>query len=664
MKFEDYAREAGEALAESGKRLHLPSLDEMSARRRRAGLVWGAVGLLAVAVGAVSLAGSILDPDPVPPAATLVTTVPENVAVEPLIVDLLDGTQLRVEGAPGFELTGYFFNVERTELGGSSNVDVAPFIDPSADGDLLVDLGDGVQLWRAEREGRPVFMSIDFGGWFAYLHVGWETQPDPDFLASLIEELRGEVTDQGVIMPGADLDMFRAYLAQPGTEGELIHVDFGQCFREVVPGAEVVSHPLRGDVIRADGYASWCDPDNDLEVRLYLPEDMVDQLLDELSLERTAPSPQPTPTTIMETPDGPSILPISLDEPVALKVLAVRPNNPSLAVLDLFERTTTVYPPGVHALPLDSTDGAVSTPDRNWMIWTNGVARLLTDSLDQVDVVLGPSPPREITGYAPALQAIPTLDGDRAWLVQPGLISGTDNYPTLVDLVDVDNASILLSVEADRASFPVGATDTGLVLNVHEWFDTGDGFVTEPGTEFTLHLLEDGTTIPIGEGVAIAASPTRVVRLACEPDPTGCDPYGRANRLLISAPDGSGEIEVAKPFDGTWLDIGGPMIPSNAMPFQTTSPDGSEMLVSLGADLDPNHVPSQSALIAVNLADGSIRTITEFEGRTPFASWSSDGEWIALLWQQDITLINSANPQLRVDLEGIVPEDHWPLAAG
>jgi hypothetical protein len=663
VKFEDYAREAGEALAESGKRIQLPSLDEMSARRRRAGLVWGVVGLAAVAVGAIFLAGSLLDPDPVPPAATLATTVPENVAVEPLIVDLLDGTQLEVRGAFDFSLSGYFFFLEIPELGGEKSVDVSPTIDPSSDGDLCADLGAGVQLWCADREGQPIFMSIDLGGWLVYLHVGWGTPPDSEFLVALADELRGQVTDNGVIIPGANLDMFRTYLAWQGGEGS-IDIDVGQCIREVVPGAEVVSHPLRGDVIRADGYASWCEPDNDLEVRLHLPENMVDQLLDDLSLERTAPSPPPTSTTIVETPDGSLILPISLDEPVALKVLAVRPNNPSLAVIDLFERTTTVYPPGVHALPLDSTDGAVSTPDRNWIIWTNGVARLLTDSLDRVDVVLGPSPPREITGYAPALRVIPTPDGDRAWLVQPGITSGTDNYPTLVDLVDVDDASILLSVEADRASFPVGATDTGLVLNVHEWFDTGDGFVTEPGTEFTFHLLEDGTTIPIGEGVAIAASPTRVVRLACEPDPTGCDPYGRANRLLISAPDGSGEIEVAKPFDGTWLNIGGPMIPSDAMPFQTTSPDGSEMLVSLGADLDPNHVPSQSALVAVNLADGSVRTIAEVEGRTPFATWSSDGEWIALLWRQDITLINSANPQLRVDLEGVVPEDHWPLAAG
>lgn len=662
MKFDDYAREAGKALAAAGRDIELPSVSEMAARRRRT-FVWGGAAVLVVAIVAVSFAGVLLEPEPVPPADTPTSTTKVETSTSPQVIDLLDGTQLEVNGASDFSLSSYFFFLEVPQLGGEKNVDVSPTIDPSADGDLCADLGRGVQLWCADREGQPVFMSIDLGGWLVYLHVGWENPPDSDFLMTLADELRGEVTDNGVIMTGASLDMFRTYLAWQDGEGS-IDIDIGQCIREMVPGAEVVSHPQRGDVIRADRYASWCDLENNLEVRLYVPDDLVERLLDDLTLERTESLPQPTSTTVAEPSDETTVSSISLEQPVALKVLAVRPNNPSLAVIDLFERTTTVYPPGVHALPLDSTDGAVSTPDRNWMIWTNGVARLLTDSLDQVDVVLGPSPPREITGYAPALQAIPTLDGNRTWLVQPGLISGTDNYPTLMDLIDVDNASILLSVEADRASFPVGATDTGLVLNVHEWFDTGDGFVTEPGTEFTFHLLEDGTTIPIGEGVAIAASPTRVVRLACEPDPTGCDPYGRANRLLISAPDGSGEIEVAKTFDGAWLDIGGPMIPSNAMPFQTTSPDGSEMLVSLGADLDPNHVPSQSALVAVNLADGSIRTITEVEGRTPFATWSSDGEWIALLWQQDITLINSTNPQLRVNLEGVVPEDHWPLAAG
>ena len=64
-----------------------------------------------------------------------------------------------------------------------------------------------------------------------------------------------------------------------------------------------------------------------------------------------------TTTTIFKTSVSPSVSSISLDPPVPLRVLAIRPNSPSLAVLDYSERTTTVYPPGAHALPGDATDG-------------------------------------------------------------------------------------------------------------------------------------------------------------------------------------------------------------------------------------------------------------------------------------------------------------------
>jgi len=358
-----------------------------------------------------------------------------------------------------------------------------------------------------------------------------------------------------------------------------------------------------------------------------------------------------TTTTTFTASVSPSISSISLDQPVSLRVLAIRPNNPSLAVLDFLERTTTVYPPGAHALPRDATDGAVSTPNRDWIIWTNGVARLFAGSLDHVDLVLGPSPPREISGFAPALRVIPTPDGDRAWLVQPGITFGDNDYPTLVELVTMTDGESLLSLETDGTAFPVAATNDGLVLNTHSWFDTGDGFTVEPGSEVVVHLSDDGTTVRVGEGIAVAASPTRVIRTS-------------SNRLFISASDGSDEVEVAAPFDGTWIGVGGPMIPSSAMPLQTLSPDGTEMLIGLGRQLDVNGTPADSELIGVSLMDGSTRTIAEFEGPTPFATWSSDGNWIALLWQKDITLINSIDPETVRHMEDVVPPDHFPLAAG
>jgi hypothetical protein len=331
--------------------------------------------------------------------------------------------------------------------------------------------------------------------------------------------------------------------------------------------------------------------------------------------------------------------------------LAVRSNNPSLALIDLSERTTTVYGPGAHALPRDATDGAVATASREWIIWTNGVARLFADALDHVDLVLGPSPPLQVSEFAPALRVVPAPDSRRAWLVQPGITYGENHHPTIVDLVDMDDGSVLIRTEADGSAFPVAATDQGLVLNRHSWLDTGDGFTTEPGSEVAILLNADGSTSQIGPGRALAASSNRVVRVA-------------SSRLLISDPDGSNEVEVSQPFDGTWVDIGGPGVPSDAMPFQTVSPDGSEVLISLGREFDVNRKAAYSELIAVDLSDGSTRSLAEFDGTTPNATWSSDGEWIALFWQDDVTLINASDPTVVIPLEDVVPPEHFPLAAG
>ena len=364
----------------------------------------------------------------------------------------------------------------------------------------------------------------------------------------------------------------------------------------------------------------------------------------------TTQPPRSSSTT--ESPSEPTVTPIPIEEPVSLRVLAVRGNNPpSLAVVDLSEGKTTVYEMGVHALSADPVDGAVATPDADWIIWSNGIAYRFGDSLDAIDVQLGPDPPRQISGYAPALRVVPMPDGRRAWLVQPGITFGSDDYPTLVDLITLDDAASQLSVEVDGSAFPIASTNTGLILNTHRWFDTGDGFVTEPGSEATIQLTDDGTTTQVGTGLAIAASPTRIARMS-------------NGDLVISDPDGGNQVQVAKPFEGTWIDLGGPMVPSDAMPLQTVSPDGSELVVSISQDLDANGNPAYSELIAVDLSDGSTRTLSQSDGRTPCATWSSDGEWIALLGRDDITLVNATDPNNIQSLEDVIPDEHYPLAGG
>jgi len=370
------------------------------------------------------------------------------------------------------------------------------------------------------------------------------------------------------------------------------------------------------------------------------------------TIAATTTTTQPSRLSTTEPPSAATVTPIPIEEPVSLRVLAVRGNNPpSLAVLDLSGGKITIYEMGVHALSADPVDGAVTTPNGDWIIWSNGIASRFSDSLDTIDVQLGPDPPRQISGYAPALRVVPMPDGTRAWLVQPGITFGSDDYPTLVELVTLDDAASQLSVEVDGSAFPIASTNTGLVLNTERWLDTGDGFTTEPGSEATIHLTDDGATNPVGNGWAIAASPTRIVRT-------------NDGELIISDPDGSNQAQVTKPIEGTWINLGGPMVPSDAMPLQTVSPDGSQLAVSISQELDANGNPAYSELIAVDLNDGSTRTLAQFDGLTPNATWSTDGQWIALLGPEDITLVNTTDPNNTHSLEGVIPREHYPLAAG
>ena len=201
------------------------------------------------------------------------------------------------------------------------------------------------------------------------------------------------------------------------------------------------------------------------------------------------------------------------------------------------------------------------------------------------------------------------------------------------------------------------------MLNTERLVDTGDGWVTEAGSEHVVHILEDGKMVEVGPGRAIAASPTTILRLICPANNSGCDLH-RNNELVLSDPDGTDQRTVRRSFDGTWMPVGGPSIPSDAMSLQTVSPDGSRLLIILGKDLDVNGLPARSELLIVDIDDGTTRVMAEFRGRTPLATWSHDGQWMAILEGNDIRLINVTNPETVITLARVIPQDHFPLAAG
>lgn len=696
-RFEDFAEEAGRALAASSGSVEVPSVSELAVRRRRsvvAGMSVMAVLVVVVLGLVVSLGGSS---DPVAsdgeegllPAATVPLDEggylfgPPRVNNEEAVefpLTLLDGRRVSVvlpdsvggdvAGLVPGGATGWDFGVccgRTLDVIYGSVGDVYGDREP----DETYEDADGNPVGFYSEEDDQDYLVFQYGSWVVR---AWDGGPGGESFSAdervrFASLMSGHEIEEGflVLDPSDPMrvmptDAPDATLTDNSGAGLVGVFTSRECAAEG-PFADPDTVTTQGylvSVSEESGMTSICNPSNSLMAWISRT-DLSEAELDTVSLtyqdeepvvdESTTTTSPPT-TTSTETPSEPTVTPIPIEEPVSLRVLAVRGNNPpSLAVVDLSEGETTIYEMGVHALSADPVGGAVATPDGDWIIWSNGIAYRFGGSLDAIDVQLGPDPPRQISGYAPALRVVPMPDGTRAWLVQPGLTYGSENHPTLVDLVTVDDAVSLLSVEVDGSAFPIASTNNGLVLNTHRWLDTGDGFVTEPGSENTIHLTDDGANDQVGNGWAIAASPTRIVRTS-------------NGELVISDPDGGNQVQVTKPIEGTWIDLGGPMVPSDAMPLQTVSPDGSQLAVSIGQDLDANGNPAYSELIAVDLSDGSTRTLSQFDERTPYATWSSDGEWIALLGREDITLISATNPNNIQSLEDVIPDEHYPLAAG
>lgn len=150
---------------------------------------------------------------------------------------------------------------------------------------LQSNLGNGVRLWRADREGQPLYLSVDLGGWGAVFHVGNETAPDAELLLSLAAKLEGMASENGVVLTNYEPDFFTTYLSDPHSENQ-VHLAANQCVREVVPDAGAVQHPVHGDLIRGPGYASWCDHDADIEVMAYGDDQFVKRVVSGMALVR------------------------------------------------------------------------------------------------------------------------------------------------------------------------------------------------------------------------------------------------------------------------------------------------------------------------------------------------------------------------------------------
>ena len=114
----------------------------------------------------------------------------------------------------------------------------------------------------------------------------------------------------------------------------------------------------------------------------------------------------------------PSVTEFAIPEPVPLRIIAVRPGPASLAVVDLSQRTTTLYPPGVNDVPLTfPTDAAAIAPGGEILVWHGTNAYLFRASLTRLDLQIPLQGNR--SGHQ-EMRALPSLSGDSVWLFAPG----------------------------------------------------------------------------------------------------------------------------------------------------------------------------------------------------------------------------------------------------
>jgi hypothetical protein len=289
-------------------------MEVRSSRRRRSGIsaaLTAFIGTVTV-IGVVALWPAGGDTEPVsPPHPT--TTIETETPAAPAIREyrLLDGRIATIETDPPLTLQGYSFfidtpDIDAPDVGGGRHVTVAQG-DPSdiaatETAEEEATLSGTTTLWRADREGQPLFLSVDLDPWVVWLNVGHEnSRPSTDALLQLAQRLTGSTDERGVVLEGLALPYHELHLS--GSQDELVTLRIGTCFNESVPSSETVDDPRWGQVIRSEQRAAWCIGDGELEVIVYGPKAFVDSMVAGIDVRINEATPATdTPAVRWSTP--------------------------------------------------------------------------------------------------------------------------------------------------------------------------------------------------------------------------------------------------------------------------------------------------------------------------------------------------------------------------
>ena len=344
-----------------------------------------------------------------------------------------------------------------------------------------------------------------------------------------------------------------------------------------------------------------------------------------------------------------AITPFDIVQPIPITVLASDANGLSYSWIDLEEGTiatsATLEQIGGYSSAIVDGEPRVYSWAHDGSVYENGVLVL------------------ETADPAHSMRVLALTVRDGIWVTYVG------GPNTVADLYTLSDDQQIVSANISDNAFPAAVSESGLILNTVQFVDTGDGLITDAGTERVISLSPAGESTDLGPGQAIAATPSLLARFVCPSDQLLCDLY-RENELVVSSLGGDDDLRsIEKPREGTWMRVGGPMIPSDSMPLPTVSPDGTRLLVRLGQDLDVNGVPVTSQLMVVDLETGETTVLAKYGQQTHEATWSRDGGWVLTFDYReehriDVTVIEVANPANTFTYEDLIPDGQWPLAAG
>lgn len=309
---------------------------------------------------------------------------------------------------------------------------------------------------------------------------------------------------------------------------------------------------------------------------------------------------------------------------IGLELIAVNPNERSVAVVDFVTGTVHQYGPDRYEAPADAISGA-SGGGGFIHLWANGTVSTYWP-IDGDPLVYQPEPLRETPGIAPTLEVLPGPDGDVTWLVQPG-----HDEPTLIELVNVVGFELnrLMATEIDGIWHPMGATVDGLVLSSDE-----------SGSPRTALVSPEGNVVTDVEGTALSVGWNGVAILRAD------------GSLILTDARLENPSQVDKPGAGDWSSVGGPVIPAESPPAKTGADD---YLVLLGD-------ASVGSLVVIE-ASGAASVIYETDSGPSLASWSRDGGWVVVVEGLSVTLVSREDGSVE-PLGDLIPDGHFVLSAG